>query len=154
MPDEQIAGMRQAIELNPSFAAAHATLGHLLAYDGRPEEAIPIVEKAIRFSPADPRLFITLPALACAHYQLRHYEQAIAIGRRSWTLSRIWPHGLRYVVAGLAQLGRNDEAKAALADLKQMDPDLAYSATTLRRLFSDPAAVDHILDGLRKAGFE
>jgi len=35
-----------------------------------------------------------------------------------------------------------------------MDADLAYSATTLRRVFSDPAAVDHILDGLRKAGFD
>jgi len=61
---------------------------------------------------------------------------------------------LRYAVAGLAQLGKMEEAKAALAELKRMDPSLTHSATTLRRLFSDPAAVDHILDGLRKAGFE
>jgi adenylate cyclase len=153
-PDRAIAGMRQAIELNPSFAPAHATLGHLLAYDGRPEEAIPIVEKAIRLSPADPRLFITLPALACAHYQLRHYEQAIAIGRRSWTLNRNWPVGLRYVVAGLAQLGRIAEARVALAHLKEFDSNLSSVETLARRLFKDPSAVDHILDGLRKAGFE
>jgi hypothetical protein len=93
-----------------------------------------------------------LPALAGAHYQLRHYVEAVEFGRRSWTLRRSWPHGLRYVVAGLAQLDRIEEAKAALAELKLMDANLAYSATTLRRLFSDPAAVDHILDGLRRAG--
>ena len=148
------AEFEEAIRLNPSHAAAYVQLGQMYNYTGRPEEAIALEEKGIRLSPTDPRLFMWLPALAGAHYQLGHYAEAIEYGRRSWTLSRIWPHGLRYVVAGLAQLGRNDEAKAALADLKQMDPDLAYSATTLRRLFSDPAAVDHILDGLRKAGFE
>ena len=35
-----------------------------------------------------------------------------------------------------------------------MDANLAFSAGVLRRLYTDPAAVDHILDGLRKAGFE
>jgi adenylate cyclase len=148
------AEFEEAIRLNPSHAAAYVQLGQMYNYTGRPEDAIALEEKGIRLSPTDPRLFMWLPALAGAHYQLAHYAEAVEYGRRSFTLSRIWPHGLRYVVAGLAQLGRNDEARAALADLKQMDPDLAYSATTLRRLFSDPAAVDHILDGLRKAGFE
>ena len=48
---------------------------------------------------------------AGAHYQMRHYEQAIEIVRRSWTLNRNWPAGLRYVVAGLAELGRIGEAQ-------------------------------------------
>jgi hypothetical protein len=40
-------------------------------YAGHPDEAIPFAEKAIRLSPNDPRLFVWLPALAAAHYQLR-----------------------------------------------------------------------------------
>jgi adenylate cyclase len=152
--DRAMAELRQAIDLNPSFAAAHAILGHMLTYAGRPEETIPLVEKAFSLSPSDPRLFIWLPALSAAHYQLRDYEQAVEVGRRSWTLCRNWPNGLRYVVAGLAQLGRIEEARAALAELKRMDADLAYSAGVFRRVYPDPAAVDHILDGLRKAGFE
>ena len=149
-----IAALEEAISLNPSFAAAHVMLGQMYVYVGRREEAIQLAETGIRLSPADPRLDRWLPALAGAHYQLRHYAEAVEAGRRSWTLNRNWPHGLRYVVAGLAQLGRIQEAQAALSALKQMDANLEYSASVFRRNWPDPADVDHLLDGLRKAGFE
>jgi adenylate cyclase len=152
--ERAIAEFQEAIKLNPSFAAAYAILGQMMTYVGRPEETIPLVEKGIRLSPSDPRLFIWLPPLAAAHYQMRHYEQAVEIGRRSWTLNRNWPIGLRYVVAGLAQLGRLEEARAALAELKKLDPNLASFERLARRLFTDSASVDHILDGLRKAGMQ
>jgi tetratricopeptide (TPR) repeat protein len=122
-------------------------------YSARPEEAIELAEKGIRLSPTDPRMFIWLPAVAGAHYQLRNYEQAIEIGRRSWTLNRNWPAGLRYVVAGLAELGRIEEARVAVAELRLLNPNLAFVEGNLRRLFTDRAAVDHVIAGLRKAGF-
>jgi adenylate cyclase len=152
--DRAIAAFGEAIKLNPSFAAAHVLLGQMYLYSGRPDQAIALAEKGIRLSPNDPRLFIWLPALAGAHYQLRNYAEAVNFGRRSWTLNRNWPGGLRYVVAGLAQLGRIEEAAAALAELKLLNPSLAFVEGNLRRLFNDPDAVAHILDGLRKAGFE
>jgi len=111
-------------------------------------------KQGFALSPSDPRLFIWLPALAGAHYQLRHYDQAVEIGRRSWTLNRNWPAGLRYVVAGLAQLGQVDEAQAPIDELKRLNANLAFVEGNLRRLFTDRAGVDHILDGLRKAGLE
>ncbi len=153
-PDRGIAAFEEAIKLNPSFAAAHVLLGQMYLYAGRREEAIERAEKGIRLSPSDPRLFIWLVALAGAHYQMRHYAEAVEAGRRSWSLNRNWPHGLRYVVAGLAQLGRSAEARTALADLKLMDANLEFSASVFRRNWPDPADVDHLLDGLRKAGFE
>ncbi len=149
-----IAAFEDAIRLNPSFAAAHVLLGHMYLYAGRPQEAIEQAQKGIRLSPSDPRLFIWLPTLAAAHYQMRNYPAAIEAGRRSWSLNRNWPHGLRYVVAGLAQQDRIAEAREALADLKRADANLEASATVLRRVYNDPAAIEHILDGLRKAGFE
>jgi len=149
-----IAAFEEAIKLNPSFAAAHVLLGQMYLYAGRREEAIERAEKGIRLSPTDPRLFIWLPALAGAHYQMRRYAEAVEAGRRSWSLNRNWPTGLRYVVAGLAQLGRIEEAQSALGDLKLMDANLEFTASMFRRTWPDPADVDHILDGLRKAGFE
>jgi TolB-like protein len=152
--DRAILSFQQAIELNPSYAAAYVLLGQMRLYTGDPEPALALAEQGIRLSPRDPRLFIWLPALAGAHYQLRQYEKAIDAGWRSWRLNRKWPFGLRYVVAGLAQLGRAEEAKAALADLRRLDPDRAFVEANLRRLYDDQTAIDHILDGLRAAGFD
>jgi adenylate cyclase len=152
--DRAVAEFEEAIKLNPSFAAAYAILGAVINFRGESEEAIACVEKGIRLSPSDPRLFIWLTGLAAAHYQLRHYSQAVEIGRRSWTLNRNYITGLTYVVGGLAQLGRIEEARAALADLKEFDPNLAAVRTTMQRLYQNQAGIDHLLDGLRKAGFE
>ncbi|HEV2334466.1 MAG TPA: adenylate/guanylate cyclase domain-containing protein [Stellaceae bacterium] len=152
--ERAIAAFQEAIKLNPSFAAAHVLLGQMYLYGGRPEEAIATAEKGIRLSPSDPRLFIWLAALAGAHYQLRHYEEAVNIGRRAWALNRNWPAGLRYVVAGLGQLGRAEEAQSAVAELKSLDPGgLAFVEGILIRLYTGREGVDHFLDGLRKAGF-
>ncbi|MGC2202960.1 MAG: winged helix-turn-helix domain-containing tetratricopeptide repeat protein [Stellaceae bacterium] len=152
--DLAMSSFQEAINLNPSYAAAHVLLGQMHLYRGHPEEAIALAEKGIRLSPKDPRLFIWLPALSGAHYQLSNYEQAVEAGRRSWMLNRNWPAGLRYVVAGLAQLGRIEEAKAALEELKLLNPNLAFVAGNLRRLYDDEASVDHILDALRAAGLD
>src|SRR4029077_2100043 len=128
-------------------------LGQMYLYSGRPEEAIELAEKGIRLSPSDPRLFIWLTALGGAHYQPRHSEQAVETGRRAWALNRNWPAGLRYVVAGLGQLGRAAEAQPALVELKAFDANLAAVEGILTRLYTSRAGIDHFLDGLRKAGF-
>jgi tetratricopeptide (TPR) repeat protein len=153
-PERAMAEYQEAINLNPSYAAAQVMLGAVYTYRGQPEEALALIEKGIRLSPSDPRLFIWLPLLAGAQYQLRHYTQAVEVGRRSWTLNRNWPAGLTYVAAGLAQLGRIEEAQAALAELRGMDANLSFIRTTLRTQYTHQASLEHLLDGLRKAGFE
>ena len=150
--DRALTEFQEATKLDPSFAAAYVVLGQMYLYAGRPDEAIELAEKGISLSPYDPRMSLWLPALAGAHYRLGHYAEAVEIGLRSWTLNRNWPAGLRYAVAGLAQLGRSGEAKAALSDLRRLDPNLSYVESNFQRLYRDSAAIDHILDGLRKAG--
>jgi len=152
--DRSIAAFEEAIKLNPSFAAAHVLLGQMYLYRSHLEDALRLAEKGIRLSPSDPRLFLWLPAVAGAHYRMQHYAEAVEAGRRSWSLNRNWPAGLTYVVAGLAQQGRIDEAKAALADLRTLDANFAFVRRGLRQVYTDRAGIDHILDGLRKAGFE
>ena len=148
------AEFEQAINLNANFAAAHAVLGVVLTFRGHPEAGLASIERGIRLSPKDPRLFIWLAGLAAAHYQLRHYSEAVEIGRRSWTLNHNYFTGLSYVVAGLAQLGKTDEARTALIALQELDPKLAAVRTTLQRLYQDQASIDHLLKGLHAAGFE
>jgi adenylate cyclase len=151
--DRAAAEFKEAIKLNPSYAAAHAVLGAVLNFQGQSEEGVASVEKGIRLSPSDPRLFIWLSGLAAAHYQLQHYSQAVEIGRRSWALNRSYITGLTYVVAGLAQLGRIEDARTTLAVLRELDPKLTALRTTVQ-LYQNRAGIDHLLDGLGKAGFE
>jgi adenylate cyclase len=152
--ERAMAELQEAITLNPSYAAAHVVLGQMFTYRGKPEQAIALADKGIRLSPNDPRLFMWLPALAAAHYLVGNYTRAAQIGRRSWSLNRNWPAGLTYVVAGLAQLGLIEEAQTALTDLRELDPNLSFVQGTLQRLYEDRPGIDHILDGLRKAGME
>jgi TolB-like protein len=152
--DRAMSSFQEAIALNPSYAAPHVLLGQMHLYRGRPEKAIELAQKGIRLSPRDPRLFIWLPAIAGAYYYLKKYAEAIEAGQRSWMLNQNWPAGLRYVVAGLAQLGRIEEAKIALQKLKSLNPSLAFVEGNLSRLYEDRVAIDHILDGLRAAGFD
>jgi hypothetical protein len=56
-------------------------------------------------------------------------------------------------VAGLAQLGRIDEARTALGDLKKFDSSIGVVEAGFMRTYRDRGGIDHILDGLRKAGF-
>jgi len=122
-------------------------------FQGRSEEGVASAEKGIRLSPSDPRLFIWLSGLAAAHYQLRHYTEAVETGRRSWTINRSYITGLTCVVAGLAQLGKIEDARAALANLQELDPKLAALRATVK-LYQSQAGIDHLLEGLHKAGFE
>jgi adenylate cyclase len=146
------AEFREAIKLNPSYAAAYAVLGAVLNFDGQSEAGVASIEKGIGLSPTDPRLFIWLSGLAAAHYQLGHYSQAVDIGQRSWALNRSYITGLTYVVAGLAQLGRIEEATAVLDEIRDRDPELRAVRTTLR-LYRNKFGIDHLMDGLSKCGF-
>ena len=49
--EQAIAELERAVALDPNFANAYAELAHTLTYAGRPEEAIKVVEKAMRLNP-------------------------------------------------------------------------------------------------------
>ena len=118
----------------------------------RPDEALASVKLAMRLSPHDPRRFLWLPALAGSHYLGHRYLSALAAGQEALTANPKYLPVARYIVASLGQLGRVAEAKIVLPLLQRLDGDIAATETHLRRYFVD-AAVQHIVAGLRKAGF-
>jgi adenylate cyclase len=145
--------MEEAVRINPSYAAAYVNLSNLNNYMGRPKEALDFVTRALSLSPNDPRIFLWIPALSGAHYLAGQYEQAIECGRYGLGIKPDYRHCLRYVVAALGQLDRRDEAAAAIAQLRTLDARLEDTATFLASYYVDQKALEHILEGLRKAGF-
>jgi len=145
--------LEEAGRLNPSYAAAHAFRGFVLNYLHRPDEAIRSIELALRLSPHDPRRFLWLPALASSHYLSGRYEAALEVTREAQRLNPDYLVAARYEVACLGQLGRQEEAPPAIARLRHLDAGLPACEVVLRRYFV-PEAAEHIIAGLRKAGFE
>jgi adenylate cyclase len=140
-----------ATELNENFALGHFYLGIALSLDGRDEEALKAIETGWRLSPRDPRASTWLANKARVLYHLTRYEEAI---ETALSARRIQPHayGLLVLAASYAQLGRNEEVRAALAGIDTFPEGSEKTTRWYLDRYADPAAREHMADGLRKAG--
>jgi TolB-like protein/Tfp pilus assembly protein PilF len=151
--DEAVEEFQRALDLNPNFAAAHGFLGCALAFDGRSDQAIDHIERAIRMSPHDPQNALLNAALAAAHYQAGRYAQAVGFGRNAIQQRFELTNGHRIYVASLAQAGRIEEARAALAQLQELHPENSI-AWIERNVPYTPKPMAKFLEGFRKAGLQ
>ena len=141
----------RAIELNGNFTLGHFYLGIGLSLDGRHEEALEAIEAGLRLSPRDPRASTWLANKARALYHLRRYEEAI---ETALSARRIQSHayGSLVLVASYAQLGRDEQARSALAEIRNLPGGSAKAMRWYLDRYSDPASREHMAEGLRKAG--
>ena len=153
--EQAIAEQERALELNPNDAFAYAYLGVALAHAGRPTEALRKIEKALQLSPArDERADFLLSHLARIHLNLRHYEEAAewarkAINRRSYAETYVT------LASSLGHLSRLAEARTALDECERIEPGRVQKQFQLDPgSYQNHADHEHILDGLRKAGWE
>lgn len=153
--DQALMEMRETIRINPSHAAAHAIMAPLLCYLGQPTDALESARKALSLSPYDPRLGLWLALVSQAQYFLRVYEEAAAIGRQALSLISENPLAYRFVAASLGQLGRTREAEAIILALRQSStPSIEAIRKSVLHLYRDEQMIEHMLDGLRKAGLQ
>jgi adenylate cyclase len=145
-----IAHASRAIELNANFALGHFYLGIGLSLDGRHEEALEAIEMGWRLSPRDPRTSTWLANKARVFYHLKRYGDAV---ETALSARRIQPHayGPLVLVASYAQLGRDEEARRALADIRALPGDSAKTTRWYLDRYSDPVSREHMAEGLRKA---
>jgi adenylate cyclase len=151
--DQALYEMRETVKINPSHAAAHAILAHLLCYVDQPEEALKSVEWAIRLSPYDPRLGLWLAGKSQAHYFKRNYFEAVAAGQQALLLLAENPIAQRFTLASLGQMERMRDSQPLIHIIRRSPtPSLAAIKQSVLRLYRNPLMVEHMLDGLRKAG--
>jgi TolB-like protein len=136
----------RAVDLNVNCAPAFIRRGTVLTFSGRPVEAIEPLERGLRLSPYDSQLAVMLESLALAHYLAGHYERAAECARDAMHQTGGATNSL--LAASLAQLGRLDEAKAAL-------PADRWPGASFQRPMAAPYAVPsdvaHLREGIRKA---
>jgi adenylate cyclase len=146
-----LAAAERALLLAPNsgqvlFAAAW---NHLYVEDW--QTAAAYMERARRLSPVDPAMFLFVTALGVAHFVGRQYEAAVEWVRHATREPPGFLQAHRLLAASLAQLGRLDEARAAIADLLAAAPGYTLSAAAAHTALRG-ATRERYLDGLRRAG--
>jgi tetratricopeptide (TPR) repeat protein len=150
---EAVDEFRRALELNPNFAAAEGYLGWALAFDGRSQQAITHLERAIQMSPHDPQNAVFTAGIAVAHYMDGRFEEAIDFARKALQQRSGFSAGNRIYIASLAQSGRLEEARTMLAAAKEKLPELSI-AWIEKHVPYTPVPMAKLLDGMRKSGLE
>ncbi len=144
----------RALALCPNLAAAHGALGVALAYSGRPRDGLAALEKCIRLDPRSPSLVNRLTQLALAHYFCGDYDAALEAAQRAIRSFPDFPSPYRWAAAALGALGRTAEAKDALQKAIAVSPAEFDFQVCERPPWFRPQEHAHMIDGLRKAGWD
>src|SRR6516164_8826591 len=141
----------RALEINPSDAESYGQRGIILVWAGRAAEAVPWLEGALRFDRANS---LTLQNLCTAYYFLGRYNDAVEACDRAVALSpgrNIQTLAHPFLAAAYAELGKNQDAEGERVVVMHRSP--FFNAQIFAGQFGTQEARDHILEGLKKAGF-
>jgi adenylate cyclase len=139
----------RAVATNPNFRGAWNIRGWVCQVAGQYEEAIRSFERGIRVSPLDPQLHNNLAGIGSALIELRRFDEAVAFFKRALRQNSSDGIAFRGLASALAHLGRDDEAREALARLPEVDP--AFTISGLPSWAAQSYKLQ--IEGLRKAGF-
>jgi adenylate cyclase len=89
-----------------------------------------------------------------SYYIEGDYETAVAEATRLIADRHDHPYAYRWLAAALGQLGRSDEARSALKKAIEIAPEVFRLFVEQRVPWMGQAVYDHMLDGLRKAGWQ
>jgi tetratricopeptide (TPR) repeat protein len=150
--DQAIGEGERAIALDANDADSYVSLGGALAFAGRPEEGIELIEKAMRLNPHYPPRYLNF--LGLAYLTARQYEEAIVPLKKAVTLSLNFAPARGNLAICYAELGRLEEAQAEATEYLRINPPLLLERVKQNVPYKDPADLERYVDGLRKAGLK
>lgn len=122
--DAAIALVDQALALNPNLAQAWYAGSFVRSCNGEPEVALKYLSNVIRLSPLDPLMYMVRTGISFAHFLASRYDDASSWAERSLLDNPNYHPALRMAAASHALAERLDQAKNAVARLRQLDPAL------------------------------
>jgi adenylate cyclase len=150
--DKAIAEGERALALDPGGTYAHEAYASSLLFAGRPKEAIPMYQKAIRLNPYGPAVSFLM--LGTAYRTTGRFEEAVSAYKKA--LQRcpvnILPHiGL---TATYSMMGQEKEARAEAAEVLRINPNFSVDSYAKRIPYKDQSIINNFVDALRKAGLK
>jgi adenylate cyclase len=150
--DKAVAHAERGLALDPNSSTILHSSASVLAYSGRPEEAIPLLHKAIRLNPFAPVLFFY--NLSVAYCMVGQFDEAVEQAKKAVELD---PKN-QFTNLGLAiaciLAGREAEACAAAAEVLKINPTFSLEQYARIIPIRDRSFIDRMIDALRKAGLK
>jgi adenylate cyclase len=144
----------QAILVDPNYAGAHIIKGGNLIYSGRTREGREVEMAALRLNPRDPMGLGMRLMVAISYYYERDYQNAAGTVRSAIRDYPDHPNPYRWLAASLGQLGLGEEARAALQQAIKVSAAAFNFYVSSCPPWIRPEDHEHMLDGLRKAGWQ
>src|SRR5262249_2683945 len=133
-------------------AESYMTLANTLAATGRPEEAIGVVEKALRLKPYFPAFAFNI--LGWAYYLTGRSEDALGTLKQALLLNPQWLPTHVSLAVIYSEVGREEEARAEAAEILRLSPHFSLEGWGQRLPSKDPAEIERVLAALRRAGLK
>ncbi|MGE4095559.1 MAG: tetratricopeptide repeat protein, partial [Candidatus Binatia bacterium] len=150
--EQALTEMEQALTLAPEDAGSYASLAEVLGRIGRTEEALPMVEEALRRkSPVVADHLLSVGAV----YLLAGKPAEAIVPLKQYLIH--YPHMLGAqlaLAAAYSELGQTDAAARAVAEALRINPQFSLEVHKERMPIEDPATVERVIAALRKAGLK
>jgi serine/threonine protein kinase len=144
------AAAERALALNPMDGSVMGILGICVHHAGDRERGAQMAAAAMQLNPHHPPVLHS-PAFIDAYSQAK-YAEALDVAARMDMPGFF--HAVALRAAALGQLGRHAAAQLAVQELLTLRPDFANSVRRDYEKWWDSKTIDHLIEGLRKAGLE
>ena len=152
--DNAIAEAERAVALNPSGSFAYFQYASSLVSACRPEEAIPLFQKAIRLNPnAQAITFVRMGHSFC---DSGRFEEAIPAYKKGIQRAPDYIFGHLGLVTTYSLMSREKEAHAEAEEVLRINPKFSvdHFAKTALRFYKEQWQVDKIVNAWHKAGLK
>ncbi len=150
--DKAIAIYEELESMNYGMAEALSDYASVLNFCGRPEEAIQLLQKAIRLDPLFP-VFNSFN-LGHAYYLVGQYPEAITHLREALVHNAEFFPARLFLVATYVALDRFEEAREEAAEVHHRGAETSLDTWSQRLPYKNPDTLANIVDALRQAGLD
>jgi tetratricopeptide (TPR) repeat protein len=148
--DKAIAAGKRAVTLSPDSADILASFAMMLKSVGRVDEALSMIEKAIRLNPMPPEMY--LHELGTYYRLLGRYDEAIAILKKNLDRGSDYLMSMINLTATYSMAGKLDQASTMAKKVLRKIPDFSAEQFMKGFPYKDQKIIDDFIENLCKAG--